>query len=36
MVSIPGHTLYAGGIGMDCRKLSSDGDLRLVFRWEAK
>lgn len=36
MVSIPGDILYAAGIGMDCRKLSSDGEHRLVFRWETK
>ncbi len=36
MVSIPGDILYAAGIGMDCRKLSSGGEHRLVFRWETK
>ncbi|WP_342118233.1 tRNA lysidine(34) synthetase TilS [Pseudoduganella sp. OTU4001] len=36
MISIPGHTLYAGGIGMDCHKLTQGPDHRLVFRWETK
>jgi tRNA(Ile)-lysidine synthase len=36
MVSIPGDILYAAGIGMDCRKLSSSTGHRLVFRWETK
>jgi len=36
MVSIPGDILYAAGIGMDCRKLSSGTEHRLVFRWETK
>jgi tRNA(Ile)-lysidine synthase len=36
MVSIPGDILYAAGIGMDCRKLSSSAEHRLVFRWETK
>ncbi len=36
MVSIPGHILYAAGIGMDCHKLSSGTEHRLVFRWETK
>lgn len=36
MVSIPGDILYAAGIGMDCRKLSSGPEHRLVFRWETK
>ncbi|MGW8391833.1 tRNA lysidine(34) synthetase TilS [Pseudoduganella sp. HUAS MS19] len=36
MVSIPGDILYAAGIGMDCRKLDSGGEHRLVFRWETK
>jgi len=36
MVSIPGHILYAAGVGMDCHKLSSSAEHRLVFRWETK
>jgi len=36
MVSIPGHILYAAGVGMDCHKLSSSPEHRLVFRWETK
>jgi tRNA(Ile)-lysidine synthase len=36
MVCIPGHILYAAGIGMDCHKLSAGGEHRLVFRWETK
>jgi tRNA(Ile)-lysidine synthase len=36
MVCAPGDILYAAGIGMDCRKLSSGDELRLVFRWETK
>jgi len=36
MVCIPGDILYAAGIGMDCRKLSTSAEHRLVFRWETK
>lgn len=36
MVSIPGHILYAAGVGMDCHKLSPGAEYRLVFRWETK
>lgn len=36
MVGIPGQILYAAGVGMDCHKLSSGPEHRLVFRWETK
>lgn len=35
-VSIPGQILFVAGIGMDCHKLSSGPEHRLVFRWEAE
>jgi tRNA(Ile)-lysidine synthase len=36
MIGIPGQILYAAGIGMDCHKLSTSPEHRLVFRWETK